>query len=311
MGPERFANISAGLATHSPFCTARSGTQTMKKLIIGCGYVGCRLAARWREAGHQVFATTRSPVRADQFARKGWKPVLCDVTKPAGIELPAVDVAVIAVGFDRGGGPTMREVYVEGLENVLQRLSPDARCIYVSSTSVYGQTAGELVDENSQTAPQESSGQIVLAAERVLQANRPRATILRFAGIYGPGRLLREQALRDCKPIVASPDRWLNLIQVEDGVSAIEMAEVKGEPGSIYNVADDEPVKRGDFFARLAGLLGAPPPRFESPQGGDVPPHELAHRRISNRRMHIDLGVALAYPSYREGLAGSIPSGPV
>ena len=269
MGPERFASISAGLATHSPFCTA-AGTHHeeahyrlwLRRLSSG------RSLAQGRPSSICDHAQS---VRAEQFVQQGWKPVLCDITQPAGIELPAVDVAVIAVGFDRSGGPAMREVYVDGLENVLRRLSPDARCIYVSSTSVYGQATGELVDENAETTPQESSGQIVLAAERVLQANRPRATILRFAGIYGPGRLLREQALRENKPIVASPDRWLNLIQVEDGVSAIEMAEVKGEPGSIYNVADDEPVKRIDFFSRLAELLGAPPPHFEPPSGGALP----------------------------------------
>ncbi len=289
---------------------ARSSTQAMKKLIIGCGYVGCRLAARWRDSGHQVFATTRSPIRADQFAQKGWKPVLCDITQPAGIELPELDVAVIAVGFDRSAGPSMREVYVDGLENVLKGLSPEARCIYVSSTSVYGQATGEMVDENSETLPQESSGQIVLEAERVLRAIRPQATILRFAGIYGPGRLLREQALREGKPIVASPDRWLNLIQVEDGVSAIERAEARGEPGRIFNVADDQPVKRIDFFSRLAELLGASPPRFEPPSSGALPPHEQTHRRISNRRMRSELGVQLAYPSYREGLLASVSSWP-
>jgi nucleoside-diphosphate-sugar epimerase len=274
----------------------------MKKLIIGCGYVGRRLAACWKQQGHQVFATTRRPDHAAEFTALGWKPILCDVVNSA-MRQQNVDVAVIAVGFDRSSGQTMRAVYVDGLRNVLQMVPTTARLIYVSSTSVYGQTSGEMVDEQAETAPQESSGQVVLDAERALREVRPGAIVLRFAGIYGPGRLLREQAIRAGQPIVAAPDRWLNLIQVDDGVRAIEAAESRAQPGQIYNIADDEPVRRIDFFTHLATQLGAPTPRFEPVPEGQSPPHELTNRRISNRRMREELQVELAYPSYREGVA--------
>ncbi|CAN5191557.1 SDR family oxidoreductase [soil metagenome] len=273
----------------------------MKKLIIGCGYVGRRLADRWKQQGHQVFATTRKPEHAAEFTALGWKPILCDLLKSS-MRQQNVDVAVIAVGFDRSSGQTMREVYVDGLKNVLQMVPSVARLIYVSSTSVYGQTSGEMLDEHAETVPLESSGQVVLDAERVLRDVRPEAVILRFAGIYGPGRLLREQAIRAGQPIAAAPDRWVNLIHVDDGVLAIEATESRGQPGRIYNIADDEPVKRVDFFTQLAMQLGAPAPRFEPVPEGQSPPHELTNRRISNRRMREELLLDLMYPTYRDGL---------
>jgi nucleoside-diphosphate-sugar epimerase len=278
----------------------------MKKLIIGCGYVGQRLAERWSAQGDQVFAVTRKQERAAEFARRGWQPVICDITDPQSVDLPAADVVVFAVGFDRGSACSMREVYVNGLANVLEKLPVCGSFIYVSSTSVYGQTDGEVVDEDAETAPQESSGQVVLEAERILRARCPESIILRFAGIYGPGRLLREKALREGNPIAAASDRWLNLIQVDDGVQAIRAAEVLGRPGRIYNVADDQPVSRIDFFEKLAELIKAPRPRFERPVGGELPPHEQANRRVSNRRMKSELGVELAHPSYRQGLAACV-----
>jgi nucleoside-diphosphate-sugar epimerase len=276
----------------------------MKKLIIGCGYLGRRLAARWQQQGHEVFATTRKIQRAAEFSALGWNPILCDVLNP-GLELPPVDVVVIAVGFDRGSGRSMREVYVDGLKNVLSGLSGAPRVIHVSSTSVYGQSSGEIVDENSATTPEEMSGKVVLEAEQVLRELCPRAMISRFAGIYGPGRLLREQAIRQGQPIAANPDRWLNLIHVEDGVQAIEAAEIRGQPGQVYNVADDEPVRRSEFFQSLAEKLGAPAPRFEPVPENQSPPHERTNRRISNRRMREELKVNLRYSTYREGISTS------
>jgi nucleoside-diphosphate-sugar epimerase len=278
----------------------------MKKLIVGCGYVGDRLAQRWSGLGDHVFALTRKPERAAEFARAGWQPLIGDIEDLQNVDLPEVEVVVFAVGFDRASGRSMREVYVAGLAHVLEKLPPCGRFIYVSSTSVYGQSDGSEVDEDAETVPREASGQVVLEAEQILRGRRPDAIILRFAGIYGPGRLLREKALREGQSIVAAPDRWLNLIQVDDGVQAILAAETRGQFGRTYNVADDSPVHRIDFFERLAEVLNVPRPRFERPKGDELPPHEQANRRVRNLRMREELGVNLAYTSYKEGLRASV-----
>ena len=242
----------------------------MDRLIIGAGYLGRRVLARWRAQGDRVLATTRSPKRAAELRSLGAEPVLCDVLDPGSLtSLPAATTVLYCVGFDRGAGRSMRDVYVGGLGNVLERLPRPERFLYVSSTGVYGQSGGEEVDEEAATEPEEESGRVVLEAERLLRSRLPGAVVLRFAGIYGPGRLLRRQAIEAGEPLVGDPDKWLNLIHVEDGAAAVLAADTHGRAGSVYNVCDDLPVRRGEFYRELAQLLGVPGPRFVPPAAGD------------------------------------------
>src|SRR5262245_12061732 len=167
----------------------------MDQLIVGCGYLGRRVAALGSAAGNRVFATTRSDRRAAELRGQGIVPLVCDVLAPQSLKvLPAVDTVVYSVGFDRAAGAPLRQVYVTGLGNVLAVLPEPRRLVYVSSTGVYGQCQGEDVDEDAATEPQEESGRAVLEAEHLLRQQLPQAVRLRFAGIYGPGRLLRRQA---------------------------------------------------------------------------------------------------------------------
>ena len=287
-------------------------TQTASSLIIGCGYLGRRVADRWLAQGRHVHAATRRAEEADAMRHAGLDAVVCDVLDAASLaRLPRADVVVYAVGFDRRSGATMRAVYVDGLARVLDHLPAPGRFVYVSSSSVYGQTDGGWVDETSPTEPREEAGRVVLDAERVLRDRLPGAVVLRFSGIYGPGRLLRRQTIERGEPIVGDADKWLNLIHVEDGAGVVLAAAERGGEGQTYNVCDDEPVRRRDFYAELARVLSAPPPRFEPPPPGQPPPpHELAHRRIRNRKMREELRAELRYPGYREGLAASTTTPP-
>ncbi len=276
----------------------------MATLILGCGYLGRRAAVRWRELGQHVFATTRSVAHAEELRQLGVEPIIADVLDPGSSgQFPGfmVDVVLYAVGFDRGAFGSMRAVHIQGLANMLDRLSW-GRFLYVSSTGVYGQTGGEDVEEIAATEPLEESGKVVLEAEQLLMRRRPDAVRLRFAGMYGPGRLLRRQALLAGEPIAADPEKWLNLIHIDDGVTAVLAAAERARPGEVYNVADDRPARRHEFYTRLAELLGAPPPRFVAP----TPGMEAANRRVVNRRMRRELGVELRYPSFVEGLPAAV-----
>lgn len=277
----------------------------MDKLIIGCGYLGRRVAELWRAQGQRVTATTR---RQENLAGGTDGTIICDVLDAQSLEgLPQAETVLYAVGLDRSAGASMRSVYVDGLANVLERLPAPGKFIYVSSSSVYGQTGGEWVDEEAPTLPLEESGQIVLAAENVLRAKLPTAVVLRFAGIYGPGRLLRQKTVHDGAPIVGAGDRWLNLIHVEDGARVVLAAEQRAVPGRFYNVCDDQPVQRQVFFTALAKELGAPVPRFvPPPPGTPLPPHERANRRLRNRRLHEELQCTLRHPGYEEGISASV-----
>lgn len=283
----------------------------MNHLILGCGYLGRRVADLWLAQGHRAYAVTRSADNLQRLRQEGIEPILGDVLHPQSLKLlPQADTVLYAIGLDRTSGASMRSVYVDGLANVLDHLPPPRRFIYVSSSSVYGQADGGWVDEDSPTEPQEASGQVVLEAERLLQTRLPQAIILRFAGIYGPGRLLRQKTIVAGEPIVGDWEKWLNLIHVEDGAQAVLAATERGKHGRIYNVCDDHPVQRREFYTELARCLGSPAPKFVLPPPDQpTPPHEKGNRRIRNRRMKDELGVNLQYPDFVDGLRASVGAG--
>lgn len=277
-------------------------------LIFGCGYLGLRAAAAWRKAGCRVSAFTRG--RTQELTALGIEPLLADILEPASLhEIPTVDTVLYAVGMDRSTGRTLREIYIDGLQNVLEQLTLQSiapkRFLYISSTSVYGQTHGNAVSETDTTVPLDASGHTILDAERLLHSYLPTAIILRFAGIYGPGRLLRRQQLLAGAPLVGDAEKWLNLIHVEDGARAILAAESRAVPGQVYNIADDTPVRRRDFYTCLAYLLQAPEARFEPYPDGTTIPLE-ANRRIQNVKARSELGFTPQYPSYELGLSASV-----
>lgn len=281
-------------------------------LIFGCGYLGQRVARRWRDAGRTVAVVTRSPARAEAFRQQGLVPYIADVCVPESLShLPDADRVLYAVGYDRSGEHAQEEVFVNGLSRVLQALgSRFRRFVYISSTSVYGQNNGSWVDESSVCEPVQPGGKHCLAAERLLTqavAGQDRAAaILRLAGIYGPQRLLSRSAdLKSGVPISGRPDAWLNLIHVDDAVEAVERAAQIESPAPVYVIADDQPISRGDYYRRLADLVGAPSPHFDGAQPARRGSGGL-NKRCSNRRMKTELQVRLRYPTIESGLPAAL-----
>lgn len=282
--------------------------QSAAKLIFGCGYLGARVARLWREAGHPVHVVTRSAGRASELRAAGYSPVVADVTDGASLAgLPSATTVLYAVGYDRTAGPSLRQVYVDGLRSALAAL-PDSveRVIYISSTSVYGQADGALVDETSVCEPVTENGQVCVDAEQALVASRlgKRSIRLRLAGIYGPGRIPRRAALATGEPIAAPGEGYLNLIHVDDAARIVVAAErLPVPPPRLFTVCDGHPVVRREYYAELARLVGGPPPVFVEPDA-DAPATSRAStsKRVSNARLMAELGLALEYPNYREGL---------
>lgn len=287
------------------------------RLIIGCGYVGRRVAQKWIERGDTVFALTRSAEHANQLHELGVQSVIGDVTDAATlVALPAAETVLYAVGFDRKSGHAMRDVYVGGLRNVLDRVAKTARkFVYVSSTSVYGQQAGERVDETSPCEPATENGRICREAEELVRQVLPKgdgfgergAVILRLAGIYGPGRLIaRMEALKRGDPLPGNPDAWLNLIHVDDAVTTVLAAADRGRSGDTYLVCDDEPPMRRDYYAQLAKLVGVPvPPMTPESTSSDASPAAL-NKRCSNRKLRAELCVNLLFPTIATGLPQAV-----
>jgi nucleoside-diphosphate-sugar epimerase len=287
----------------------------MIRLIVGCGYLGRRVADRWLAGGDQVHVLTRSDYRAERLAGQGLLPVVGDVTSRASLNgFPRVDTLLWAVGHDRQAGPSIEEVYVEGLRNALSALDNDTRrLIYISSTGVYGQRDGGWVDERSPTEPIRRGGRACRAAEQVLLQSSwaDRTVILRLAGIYGPGRLPRLRQLRAGQPLDSDPDAVINLIHVEDAAEAVVCAAQRVlQLPATFLIGDGHPVPRRDFYETLAQLAHTEPPRFTTPgAAASDRSRSGSHKRVRNDRMIAELGVSLRYRSYREGLAAVAGSG--
>ena len=283
----------------------------MTKLIFGCGYLGSRVARLWREAGHDVAVVTRNTQRARSLAAEGYRTIVADVLRPESlVHLPTAETVLYAIGYDRGGGGTLNEVFVTGLNSVLNALpSGTGTLIYASSTGVYSQSQGEWVDELSPCEPAREGGRACLAAERAIAAHPlgARAIVLRLAGLYGPGRIPNAAAIRAGEPIAAPDHGHLNLIHVDDAARVVLAADQRAQPPRTYVVSDGHPVERSVYYQELARLWKAPPPRFMPPPV-DAPAaaRAMADKRIDNARMRAELAVKLAYPSYREGLAAIV-----
>ncbi len=261
-----------------------------------------------------MYALTRSPERAEEFRQAGLIPIVGDITNPATLpEFPEVDSLLYAVGLDRGSGQSQRDVYVGGLANVLPRIAGRVRrAIYISSTSVYGQNAGEWVDEFSECRPVAANGRVCLEAERLFQDAFPSSNILRLAGIYGPGRLVaRIESLRAGIAPEGNAEGWLNLIHVDDAVAAVLACEQHAAPGATYLVSDNKPCLRREYYSLLAELIGAPapfPPLARGGQGGSrgiaTASSDVANlnKRCDNRRLEEELQVDLRFPDIQSGL---------
>jgi nucleoside-diphosphate-sugar epimerase len=285
----------------------------MRALVIGCGYLGRRVAANWRSQGWQVSALTRTSQNAAELAAQGIEPLVGDVLLPKTLEsLPAADVVLYAVGYDRHAAASKRDVSVRGVANVLEKLGPSLRrLLYISSTSVYGQDSGEWVDETSNTSPAGEDGQIVLAAENVVRqmCSDGTAVVLRFSGIYGPGRLLRRiDAVKRGEPIAANPDGFLNLIHVDDGATIVGRLSERDALQPTYLIIDDRPVRRREYYSLLARLVGSREPTFQFPASTAG---RGLNKRCSNARVKAELGDVLRFPTIESGLPHALAGGAV
>ncbi len=293
----------------------------MRVLIAGCGFVGLPLGAELARTGHDVWGLRRSRAAETELRAAGLTPVTADLTRPETLSRIGVsfDWVVFCASASGGGIREYREIYVGGMRHLLAWLTPapPRKFVYTGSTSVYAQTDGAEVDETSPTKPAEETGQILLEAERLLLvAARERqfpGVVLRLAGIYGAGRgYWLKQFLRGAAVVEGGDDRVLNMVHRDDVVGAVIQALEHGRVGEVYNVVDDEPVTLRACFEWLSGKLerplpaGAPAPAREPRKRG------ASNKRVSNRKLKLELHYRFKYPTFREGFANELQhSGPV
>jgi nucleoside-diphosphate-sugar epimerase len=280
----------------------------MSSLIIGCGYLGRRVAQLCQDEGDEVAVVTRSSRRGAELVQAGFPTLVADVTRPETLDaLPAARRVVFCVGFAGNHGLSRRQVHVAGLAAVLDRIAEvGTRFVFVSTTGVLGDAAGAWVDDTTPCRPTRAAGRAFLEAEQTLRRYRcaEQSAILRMAGLYGPGRVARLDEIRAGRPLEVAAANYMNVIHVEDAARMVLAAWNRAKTPETYLVSDGQPVYRRDFYRYLAKVLDAPAPRFVEPAPETaMERHDATNKRVDSRRVLADLGVPLVYPSYREGLA--------
>jgi nucleoside-diphosphate-sugar epimerase len=282
----------------------KGGEAMANILIAGCGYVGTALGLRLAAAGHVVWGLRRSA----EGLPSGMRFVAADLTAPETLQKlpPALDMVFYTAAPNGADDAAYRTIYVDGLGYLLEALvrqhqSP-RRFLFTSSTAVYAQSAGEWVDETSTAEPRHFTGSRVLEGEQLLLDGPFPATILRFGGIYGPGRtsLIERvrQGLATCRD---GPPLYTNRIHRDDCAGALHHLMTLPEPEAIYLGVDHEPAAQCDVLRWLAVQLGAPPPHVEAPSGADTRRHRT-NKRCGNAKL-VASGYVFRYPTFREGYA--------
>lgn len=277
-------------------------------LIVGCGYVGSQVAAvlRDRPESGPVFTMTRSRQKADGLARMGYQPVIADWTDRRTLaSLPPCDRVLVAVSYDSRSGVSREDSQVGGLSNLLEFLPLSVDICYLSTTGVFHQSDGSWVDESSPARPIGEGGKAHLRAEELLHRRRPTSpwTILRLAGIYGPGRIPRVSDVLAGRPIEGPNSGYLNLIHRDDITSAIVASWTHpAERHRLYLVSDDQPVIRRRFYEQIAILRRVPAPRFAATDRPSLSARSSSNKRIWNRRLKRELLPKLHFPTYIQGL---------
>ncbi len=286
----------------------------MKCLIVGCGYVGLPLGAELVRLGHEVSGLRRNPAAENELQAAGIQPVWGDVTQPESLaKLPREFDWVVNCVAAGGAAENYRQVYLSGTRNLVEWLGPNPpkKFVYTSSTSVYGQTDGSPVKESSPTEPLAETAKVLLETEKVLlaaaQEKKFPAVILRVAGIYGPDRgHAFKQYLKNEARIEGDGSRYLNMIHRDDLIGCIIAALKSGRAGETYNAVDDEPVTQMNFFQWLAGTVGKYPPPSEPENPLENRKRGVTNKRVSNRRLKMELGCQFKYPNFRKGYSAEI-----
>ena len=242
-------------------------------LVVGCGYLGGRVAKAVKLSGQRVWATTRSQQRASELSESGFEPIVLDWTNRQTLQsIPQVSKVLVAVSYDRSSEVSRHDSQVGGLQNLLDKIAPAANVCYISTTGVFHQTDGQWVDEDSPATPTREGGRAHLDAETALgrcRGDKP-WSILRLSGIYGPDRVPRAKDVMNGRPICSPESGYLNLIHVDDavaccvgqlGVSASATVPGFGRRASCarrFLSRDREPVWSGFAHVRTTRSLDAP-----------------------------------------------------
>ena len=282
--------------------------------MFGLGFSARVLVDRFLPAGWTVRATARSADKITALQAEGIEAFAFDGTAPIADVAAAFDGIthlLMSVPPGADGDPVLNH---HG-GDIASRAADIAWAGYLSTTGVYGDRAGGWVDETSELVPATERGRRRVEAEagwcRLWRESGLPIHLFRLAGIYGPGRNALETVRSGKARRVVKPGQVFSRTHVADIATILEASIARPNPGAAYNVCDDDPAPPQEVVTHACELLGVDPPPeipFEAAEMSEMGRSFYAEsKRVSNRRIKEELGVALAYPDYRAGLAALLP----
>ena len=269
-------------------------------LIFGCGKLGQPLGLALQDAGYRVTGVARNP-RDLPF------PTICaDITQRNSLTdlNQNYDAAVVILPPSQRSEEGYESIYEQGIANLtdhLSSLSVPPPCLFVSSSSVYGNTDGQWVDETTVPKPTSYGGKYLLMAENQITQYHSKSVVVRFSGIYGGGRNFLLRQLEAGKAVQKSPAAYTNRIHEMDCVGVLSFLVeklVNGETLSdCYLASDDDPVDRWRLFTWLAEKMGKP-----APDVAEYDANASQNKRCDNARLKA-LGYQFKYPTFKAGYA--------
>lgn len=286
--PARFANPPA-----------RAMLRPMHLLLCGHGYLGQAISRDFLDAGWGVTALSRS---GDS------ESLACDLSAAAEVDALQVepDFIVHCASSGRGGAEAYRAVYLDGCRHLLARF-PGVPLLYTSSTSVYAQTDGSVVTEESPALPDRETGEILRATEELVLSNA--GIITRLSGIYGPGRSVILKKFLSGEAILEEDGRrFLNQIHRDDAASAIlhlARRHATIADSELFNLSDSQPLSQLACYRELGRVFGRPLP----PSGPRDPDRKRGwtHKQVSNAKLRAT-GWEPRFPCFLDAVASIAPT---
>lgn len=273
-------------------------------LLAGCGTIGTRLGKQLANEGHRPIGLRRSAMQP------GFECLQADLSQPSSLTIlpERIDYVIYTATPSEYSDEGYRAAYPVGVAHLIAALGSREvkRFFFVSSTGVYHQNDGSIVDENSPTLPTKFNGTHILEAEQILAHSGFNGTSVRFGGIYGGTRTrLLDKVRKGCEA-QRTPPKYSNRIHEKDCVNVLAYLIAQCEQGvtlaECYVGVDDEPTDEVTVYTWLAKALGAPEPLIVEAEAGSP-----QNKRCSNAHLKA-LGFEFEFPTFKEGYSDMIDS---